>query len=82
MPVDTGSNLRCRDLRRWINQQRGTHSAGNADSDNTGQHLHCESQSVRRRTTTYHSGDTRSPSSLRKTRSERESYCHSDDHYN
>jgi len=62
-----GSNLPFRDLRRWINQERGIHSSSNGDSDNANEktNLHHQQQQQlyqqqqRRRTTTYH-GNTRS----------------------
>jgi hypothetical protein len=66
-----------RDLRRWINQERGIYSSSNGDSDNANEyikrreqaHLHHHiypQQQQRRRTTTYHAGTLPSPANTRQ----------------
>lgn len=71
-----------KDLRRWINQERGINSSSNGDSDNANEyikrrehgHLHHhhyppQQQQQRRRTTVYHNGSTahtRQPTILQK----------------
>jgi hypothetical protein len=71
-----------RDLRRWINQERGIYSSSNGDSDNANEYIKRREQAhlhhhhyppqQRRRTTTYHSGTapvpahTRQPTILQK----------------
>ena len=68
-----------RDLRRWINQERGIYSSSNGDSDNANEYIKRHEQAhlqhhhypqQRRRTTTYHGGalpaNTRQPTILQK----------------
>ncbi|UJR31585.1 hypothetical protein I4U23_019072 [Adineta vaga] len=58
-----------KDLRRWINQERGIYSSSNGDSDNANEyikrreqaHLQHHQYTQRRRTTTYHGGGTCPP---------------------
>ena len=72
-----------RDLRRWINQERGIYSSSNGDSDNANEyikrreeahlhhHQHQQQQHYfqqRRRTSTYHAGTTLPPSQPANTR--------------
>jgi hypothetical protein len=65
-----GSILPFRDLRRWINQERGIYSSSNGDSDNANEYIkrreqvnlhhhhyqqqQQQQQQPRRRTVTYH----------------------------
>ncbi|CAF0774793.1 unnamed protein product [Adineta ricciae] len=68
-----------KDLRRWINQERGIYSSSNGDSDNANEYIKRHEQAhlqhhhypqQRRRTTTYHGGappaNTRQPTILQK----------------
>lgn len=70
-----------RDLRRWINQERGIYSSSNGDSDNANEYIKRREQAhlhhhhypqQRRRTITYHGGtgpppaNTRQPTILQK----------------
>lgn len=71
-----------RDLRRWINQERGISSSSNGDSDNANEYIKRREQAhlhhhhyppqQRRRTNTYHNGvapshaHTRQPTILQK----------------
>ena len=70
-----------RDLRRWINQERGIYSSSNGDSDNANEyikrreqahlhHHHHQNQhhysQQRRRTTAYHGGTAPPPAHTRQ----------------
>ena len=74
-----GIHVHFRDLRRWINQERGIYSSSNGDSDNANEYIKRHEQAhlqhhhypqQRRRTTTYHGGalpaNTRQPTILQK----------------
>jgi hypothetical protein len=84
--VFNGSNLSDRDLRRWINQERGTHSSSNGDSDNANEHLkhhhhyQQQQQQPRRRTKTYHGQNNQPISSFSKLINTLN--CHYDDKLN
>ena len=64
-----------RDLRRWINQERGIYSSSNGDSDNANEYIkrreqanlhHHQYPQQRRRTTTYHGGTAPPPANIRQ----------------
>jgi hypothetical protein len=64
-----------RDLRRWINQERGIYSSSNGDSDNANEYIKRREQAhlhhhhypqQRRRTITYHGGTSQPPTNTRQ----------------